>query len=224
MTKIVAYYRVSTKQQQSSGLGLGAQRHDIAAYAARNSARVIGEYTEAESAWNDSIAKRPQLQAAIDHALAANARLVIGKLDRLARSVSVTQFLKDQGVRFTACDLESANELTVDLMTAVNADESRRISARTRAAMAEAKRRGRSFGTPGNLSPQHAAKGRILGAKAAHDKAAIAYKRVRPVISALRAQGFSLGKIADELNAREFVTRREYPWNKMQVQRVLARA
>ena len=153
MTKIVAYYRVSTKQQQSSGLGLGAQRHDIAADAARNRARVIGEYTEAEFAWNDSIAKRPRTASRYRPCPRGERPACHRQARPIGQKRLVTQFLKDQGVRFTACDLESANELTVDLMTAVNADESRRISARTRAAMAEAKRRGRSFGTPGNLKP-----------------------------------------------------------------------
>lgn len=222
--KIVSYYRVSTKSQFTSGFGIEAQRHDVASFARRHNGRVIAEYTEAESAWNDHVEKRPQLQAAIDHANATGARLVIAKLDRLARSVKVTQKLKDERVKFTACDMESANELTIDIMTAVNADESRRISARTKAAMAAAKRLGRTFGTPGNLNAASARLGRKNGAKAAHEAAVAFYGHVSKVIVKLRASGLTLEAIADELNAREYETRRKCAWTKGQVSRVLARA
>jgi DNA invertase Pin-like site-specific DNA recombinase len=53
--KVVAYYRCSTKRQQASGLGLEAQRHDVAALTANERATLIAEYTEAESAWKDSL-------------------------------------------------------------------------------------------------------------------------------------------------------------------------
>lgn len=222
--KLVAYYRCSTKRQRASGLGLAAQEHDVGALVASERATLIAEYTEAESAWKDSLHNRPKLQEAIDHALAANAVLVIAKLDRLARSVWVTQKLKRSGVRFTCCDIPNANELTIDLIAAVNEDESRRISARTRAAMAAAKRRGCSFGTPANLTAAAARRGRILGAKAAREAARSSYNRVKPLILRLKAQGLSNGQIAVELNHRSFETRRKCAWTRVQVARVLTHA
>jgi DNA invertase Pin-like site-specific DNA recombinase len=225
--KLVAYYRCSTKRQERSGLGLAAQRHDVAQYAARegSSSNLIGEYTEAESAWKDSLHNRPELQGAIAHAKAARATLVIAKLDRLARSVYVTQLLKREGVQFTCCDMPHANSLTIDVIAAVNEDESRRISDRTRKAMQAAKReKGRSFGTPSNLSPDAAHFGRRLGACASREHAAAAYKHVAPVITQLRASGLSNAQIASSLNARGYVTRRNCPWTKVQVARVLERA
>ena len=44
--KLVAYYRVSTKIQQRSGLGLEAQKAAVAEYARQNGGIVIAEYTE----------------------------------------------------------------------------------------------------------------------------------------------------------------------------------
>jgi DNA invertase Pin-like site-specific DNA recombinase len=222
--KLVAYYRVSTEKQERSGLGLGAQRHEVAQLAAREGATIIAEYTEAASAWKDSLKNRPQLQRAIDHATAAKATLVIAKLDRLARSVYVTQLLKRAGVSFMCCDMPSANSLTIDVIAAVNEDESKRISIRTRDAMAAAKREGRSFGTPANLRPEVARRGRELGAKAAHERAMTAYGHVAPVIAELSAAGKSYGSIAADLNARGYVTRRDRSWTKVQVARVLARS
>jgi DNA invertase Pin-like site-specific DNA recombinase len=221
--KLVAYYRVSTKKQERSGLGLGAQRFEVEALAAREGATIIADYTEAESAWKDSLKNRPQLQRAIDHAKAAKATLVIAKLDRLARSVYVTQLLKRTGASFTCCDMPNANSLTIDVISAVNEDESKRISERTRAAMADAKRDGRTFGTPANLRPEVAQRGRELGAKAAHERALTAYEHIAPVIAELSAAGKSNGSIAADLNARGYVTRRDRPWTKVQVARVLTR-
>jgi DNA invertase Pin-like site-specific DNA recombinase len=223
-TKLVAYYRVSTKRQEHSGLGLDAQRHDVAQLAGREGRSIIAEYTEAESAWKDSLQNRPELQKAIAHAKAANATLVIAKLDRLARSVYVTQLLKRAGVAFTCVDMPNANSLTIDVIAAVNEDESRRISARTRSAMAAAKRQGRSFGTPANLRPDAARLGRELGAKAARAYAVKAYEHVAPLISELSAAGKSNGQIAADLNARGYVTRRDRAWTKVQVARVLGRS
>lgn len=222
--KLVAYYRCSTKAQYRSGLGLEAQKHDVKTLAASDRAVIVGEYTEAESAWKDSLHNRPQLQRAIAHAKAANAVLVLAKLDRLARSVYVTQLLKRAGVRFTCCDNPNANELTIDLLSVINEDESRRISARTKAAMAAAKRQGRTFGTPGNLNPEAARQGRLLGAVAAQERAVAAYEHVAPVIAQLRASGASNASIAATLNSQGYVTRRNCTWTRGQVARVLARA
>jgi hypothetical protein len=116
------------------------------------------------------------------------------------------------------------NEVVIDIMAAINEDESRRISARTRSAMAEAKRRGRSFGTPANLSPNAARLGRELGARAARERAVTAYKHVAPLIVELNASGKSLGQIAADLNGRGLVTRRDRSWTKVQVARVLRRS
>ena len=97
------------------------------------------------------------------------------------------------------------------------------ISARTRAAMAD-QAPGSFVRNPGNLSPQHAAKGRILAPRQPATRQPSRISECGPSSAPYASKDSSLGKIADELNAREFVTRRMQPWNKIQVQRVLARA
>jgi len=42
MRKIIAYYRVSTKKQGESGLGLEAQQAAVEAYARQTGAKIIG--------------------------------------------------------------------------------------------------------------------------------------------------------------------------------------
>ena len=48
-TKLVAYHRVSTAKQGSSGLGLEAQRAAIESYSDRVGASLVASYTEVES-------------------------------------------------------------------------------------------------------------------------------------------------------------------------------
>ena len=79
----VAYYRVSTTQQGSSGLGLEAQQASVEAFTASRG-DVIANYTEIESGKRND---RPQLKLAMLEARRHGATLLVAKLDRLARSV-----------------------------------------------------------------------------------------------------------------------------------------
>ena len=49
MSKIVAYYRVSTKKQGKSGLGLDGQKAAVADYSRQNSCKLLTEYVEVET-------------------------------------------------------------------------------------------------------------------------------------------------------------------------------
>ena len=107
-TKYVAYYRVSTKKQGKSGLGLEAQRETVQQFIKSNGNRIIAEFTEIESGKND---ERPELLTAIEMANQQEATLVIAKLDRLSRSMAFITTLMDTDVKFVCCDMPKANEL-----------------------------------------------------------------------------------------------------------------
>ena len=134
--KLIGLVRVSTDKQGDSGLGLEAQESAIDAYRRMVGGELIKTYVEVESGMHDDVNGRPQLRAAAAHASYARARLVIAKIDRLVRSIPVMAYLKQQRVEFVACDNPHANELTIDILVAVAADEGRRISQRTRDALA----------------------------------------------------------------------------------------
>ena len=134
--KLIGLVRVSTDKQGDSGLGLDAQEAAIDAYRRMVGGQLIKTYVEVESGMHDDVDGRPQLRAAAAHANYARARLVIAKIDRLVRSIPVMAYLKQQRVEFVACDNPHANELTIDILVAVAADEGRRISQRTRDALA----------------------------------------------------------------------------------------
>ena len=61
--KFVAYYRVSTKRQGESGLGLDAQRSSVTEYLNGGRWKLVAEFTETESGKSDH--NRPALQEAL---------------------------------------------------------------------------------------------------------------------------------------------------------------
>ena len=105
----VAYYRVSTKKQGESGLGLDAQRSAVAGFV---KGAIIAEFTEVESGKKN---QREQLRLAIGRAKKEGAVLVIAKLDRLSRNASFIFTLRDSGVNFQCVDMPDANTLTIGI-------------------------------------------------------------------------------------------------------------
>jgi DNA invertase Pin-like site-specific DNA recombinase len=106
MERAVAYLRVSTQQQQRSGLGIEAQRAAIQRFAETESLKIIAEYTEFETGKGaDALDRRPQLAAALAAARAAKCSVVVSKLDRLSRDVAFVSGLMAQRVPFIVAEL-----------------------------------------------------------------------------------------------------------------------
>lgn len=139
----VAYYRVSTDRQGRSGLGLDAQRRAVSEYLGASGLQPVSEFTEVESGRR---ADRPELAKALAACRRHGARLVIAKLDRLARNVAFVSGLMEADVDFVACDMPHANRLTIHILAAVAEHEREMISARTKAALAAARARGTLLG------------------------------------------------------------------------------
>ncbi|MCX6130796.1 MAG: recombinase family protein [Proteobacteria bacterium] len=187
--KIVAYFRVSTRKQGESGLGLEGQEAAIATYAQGGKVKILASYTEVESG---KLAERRELSKALAHARRSKATLVVAKLDRLARNVAVLSALMDSGVEFIACDNPYANRLTIHILAAVAEDEARRISERTKTALAAYK----------GLANE-------------------AYRDIEPLLRAFQAKGLSLRAMAREINSIGHTTRRGKSWNHVQIKRIL---
>lgn len=223
--KMVAYFRVSTKRQEDSGAGLDAQRAAVARYVADNGCDLIGEYVEVETGKKHDLDNRPELRRAVAHTKRSRAILVVSKLDRLLRSTVVRNTLKTKGVRFVAVDNPHANELTIDILAAVAANEVRQIGERTRAGLASLKRKGVLLGgaRAGHPKPTRtmALAGAAASASVRSKAAAEAYEDLIPTITELRGTGLSLRQIAARLNDEGHTTRSGKPWNPMQVSRLL---
>jgi DNA invertase Pin-like site-specific DNA recombinase len=214
MSKLVPYYRVSTKRQGVSGLGLEAQQLAVAEFTRQGQHQVIASYQEVESGRR---ADRPELAKAILHAKRTKAVLVIAKLDRLARNVHFLSGLMESGVEFVCCDMPSANKLTLHILAAVAEDEARRISERTKAALTAFKARGGKLGTVANLTREAGRR----GAQTNHAMARTAYAGLLPQLREWRKSGLSFARISERLNDSGQTTRSGCLWNPAQVRRAL---
>src|SRR5436305_6039156 len=161
MERAVAYYRVSTRQQQRSGLGIEAQRAAVERFAEAEKLTIIAEYVEAETGKGaDALDRRPQLAAALAAAKQAKCPVLVSKLDRLSRDVAFIAGLMAQRVPFIVAELgPDADPFMLHIYAALAEKERRLISARTKAALAAAKGRGKRLGRNGaeRLAPAYKA-------------------------------------------------------------------
>ena len=228
MQKIITYFRVSTKKQGQSGLGLEGQHAAVAAFVKHRGCDVLASYQEIESGKN---ADRPELAKAVAHARRSKATLVVAKLDRLARNVAFLSKLMDAGIDFVAIDVEHANRLTIHILAAVAEGEAKAISDRTKTALAAAKARGVQLGSarPGHWEGREddrrawALKGSLAASVKRSEEAVEAYADLIPVMTEMKTAGKSLRAIAEALNQQGHTTRRGVAWNQVQVKRVLDR-
>ena len=120
-----------------------AQRQAVGEHLNGGNWKLVGEYTEVESGKRTD---RPKLAEALKACRLQNAKLIIAKLDRLARNVAFISNLMESKVEFEAVDFPQANRLTIHIMAAIAEHEAKMISDRTRAALAAAKARGKRLG------------------------------------------------------------------------------
>jgi DNA invertase Pin-like site-specific DNA recombinase len=216
MSKFVAYYRVSTQQQGRSGLGLDAQRDAVTRFLAGRT--LIAEFEEVESG---ARADRLQLKAAMERCRQYGAVLVFAKLDRLARDTKLVLDIADAGVPVVFCDFPdipegAAGRFLLTMLASVAEFERRRISERTKAALAAARSRGVSLGVrgPSNLRPNIERRQKL-----ADDFVG----RLRGVFDGMRARALSQRAMVVELNDARIAAPRGGPWTLVQVQRALHR-
>jgi DNA invertase Pin-like site-specific DNA recombinase len=215
--KFIAYYRVSTARQGQSGLGLEAQQESVRRYLNGGDWELLAEHQEVETGTGaDALDKRPQLKAALAECRKQGATLIIAKLDRLARNVHFVSGLMESRVRFVACDMPEANELTIHIMAAFAEHEAKRISQRTKEALAIAKARGVKLGVAGAQN--------LKGNVEERQQAAEAFaQRVKPVIAGMIGRGLSQRAMVAELNAIKVPAPKGGDWRLSQLQRVLDR-
>lgn len=120
-----------------------AQREAVGGFLNGGRWKLVEEVIEVESGKKND---RPELARALRLCRMKQATLLVAKLDRLARNVAFISALMESGVDFTAVDFPTANRLTVHVLAAVAEHEAAMISARTKAALAAAKRRGVKLG------------------------------------------------------------------------------
>lgn len=220
----VAYYRVSTRRQGKSGLGLEAQREAVARYLNGGDWQIVAEFTEVESGRRSD---RPELDRALTAARLHRAPLVVAKVDRLTRSVAFLSKLLEAGVDVRFADLPAIEGPTgrfmLQQLVAVAELEAGFISDRTKKALAAAKARGKKLGGNRGVVLSKAARkaGREIQAARANARAA----DLAPILGELRAAGTtSYRALARALTKRGIPTSRgQIMWTATQVARVVER-
>jgi len=212
-TNFVCYYRVSTTQQGQSGLGLDAQRQAVRNYAEKVQGAVLDELTEVESG---KVNERPILNQAIELCRRTGATLLVANLSRLSRNLHFVTTLQQSKVNFVAVDNPHATPFLIHILVAVAELERTMISARTKAALESAKRRGTKLGNP-NFTAS-------LG-RARECRRVQSYRRFEqlvPVVRELQGSGLnSLKDLAVGLNRRGFKTPNGCQFTPTQVHRIL---
>jgi DNA invertase Pin-like site-specific DNA recombinase len=201
-TRTIAYVRVSTDKQAEHGVSLEAQRSKVEAYAALYDLDLVA--VEVDAGVSAKSLDRPALARALAELEAGRAdALLVVKLDRLTRSV------RDLGELVERCTREgwallsvsdaidtrtAAGRLVLNVLASVAQWEREAVGERTKAALDHK----RSCGEVAGTVPY----GSRLAADGVHLEADPAEAAAVELVRALRADGVSIRRIAERLNAQ----------------------
>jgi site-specific DNA recombinase len=220
----IGYVRVSTEEQAREGLSLEAQRARILAACAAHGL-VLGEVL-LESGESGKTLHRPQLQQLLDRVRAGQVgAVVITKLDRLTRRTRdllelVEDVFKPHGVELVSLSEQldtrtPAGVLMLTVLGALAQMEREQIAKRTRSALRYKRDKGERLGTT-PLGYQTAA----AGAPMVPDLVELAAVRL---ILRRRRSGLSFRRIAAELAAAGYRTKRGGQWHASTIRTIWAR-
>jgi len=202
----IGYIRVSTNEQGEQGVSLDAQRRKVRGYAELYDIHLVDVVEEVESA--KTVADRPRLLAVLERLANGEAdAIVVPKLDRLTRSVrdllDLVDRLQDEGWQLLSVeeqlDTRSPNgRLVMGILALISQWERETIGERTRQALAELQEQGvkigrAPFGWRYAAEPDGSGRRPLVADEV--QQITIEYIKTR------RAQGHTLRRIADSLNA-----------------------
>lgn len=222
---VVAYLRVSTGKQESSGLGLEAQREYIHRAAEQEGWNIVGEYTDAVSG---SVPPLERTQCGV--ALRSGIPLVVAKLDRLSRDVEhIAGVMKRY--KFMVATMPQADAFQLHIYAALAEQERAFIRARIKDALGALQHRADSGDAAsqekiarrsealakGSRAPTAA---RMMEAKA--QRVDQHREAIRPHLKACLYDGAStLQGVADCLNKKGQTTSRGGEWSPTTVRRLM---
>jgi len=191
----IAYFRVSTRKQGYSGLGLEAQREIIQKYLRDKTP--VAEFVEIESGRKKD---RPKLKEALSLCRKTEATLIVAKLDRLARNVSFLSNLLENDVEIVFCDFPQANKMVLHILSAISQYEAELIMDKHEQAIQNSIRtcREKADNNPNN-------------------------RRAVAMLRTLVKEEHTLQEIADILNKEGFVTSRGCRFSKSTVYKLIRR-
>lgn len=219
-SEYVVYYRVSTKKQGESGLGLDAQRAYVNHFYKDKS--ILAEFTDVKS--GKTISKRPELQKALAMCKKKKAVLVVAKIDRLSRNTEQALLIhRELDGRLESCDIPNLDKFTLTLFMAIADRERELIGLRTKQALDQKRERVGEWRVSGRN--QKKVDAGLIGVQIIKEMAAENEnsRRAEMVVTMLRTNGKTLVQIAEELNRAGFKTPRGGEFHPAQVQRLIKR-
>jgi DNA invertase Pin-like site-specific DNA recombinase len=216
MGRVVAYTRVSTREQADSGLGLAAQREKLTDETARRDWPDVRWVVDDGVSATTAAADRPNLGPALRDMREGDV-LVVTRLDRLSRSVhdfaGLLSVAIGRGWAIVALDLgidttTPTGALIAHMVVAIAQWEAAMIALRTKEGLAQSpKRLGRAPGLP----------------PVGGGKPAPVQPQVAAVVRDALAQGLSPRRVADRLNEYGLPSPRGGRWHRESVRRLVAR-
>lgn len=213
MTKYITYLRVSTAEQQRSGLGIDAQRKLVMDHIKQQGGEFVAEFVDYESGKKVTMEQRPELFKGLTLLRdfmneKQDIKLLLARTDRLARDLHFISGLLKDHVPLIVAGHEHMTRIEWQLHAMIAEHEATLISQRTKQALAAAKARGVRLGAP----PKEL---RLAQSKGGHGlaKRTQAYaKKIMPLVTnlcndmAYRREGgwrwtkVDYQKVADHLN------------------------
>lgn len=249
MKKFIAYYRVSTRGQEISGLGLEAQKDSVDRFIQNEINRtktfknpsgeemcLYREFKDIETG-TKSKPTRMGLNNAINLCRVLLSKgddviLLIAKIDRLARNVAFIATLRESGIKFVACDMPDANNFTMNIFASLAEQEAEMISIRTKEALKAFRERTKDgfIDSKGNFRMTIAnnnltREGIEKSNRTNKLKSLLDNNNIMAMNYAitLRSMGLSLESISRKMNIDGFRTVNGNSWTKMQIKRLLDR-
>ncbi len=217
LKKYIIYYRVSTKKQRESGLGLKAQRTYIHHFIAKE--QIVAELTEVQS--GGTLETREVLKKAIRICKQHNYILAIAKIDRLSRKTEDALFIYNQlGGNLYSCDIPNLDKFTLTLFMAIADRERELISIRTKQALAIKKEEVGEW-----RNSKFSQNSWELGQQKIKQKALLNNNNLRAtqLIVLYKEKGLTLQQIADKLNQNGFRTAQDKYFVRTSVKRLWER-
>ena len=210
MKKVVAYYRVSTNDQN---LGIDAQKSIVKQYCDLNSVEIISEYEEHESGKNNH---RVQLAIALEETVKTGSYLIVAKIDRLTR-VAYFGLQLCEKYKIIFCDHPTMGTLEQSIYFGMAQQEREYISQRTKAALAALKSKGVKLGAP-NAHFTNVQGSMALSRRKNNSRNKEANKKAFAIVRIMTGNWTDKAKF---LNDNGFKTSKGGIWRPQQVQRLV---
>ena len=229
MKNVILYARVSGREQGKSGLGIAHQMEEMKRFCAANGLTIVGEYQEVISG-KYYLDRRPVLKQAVDKAQRLSNRkdgdcyILTSRLDRLSRETGFICELLRQDIKFITAETGiDCGPMLLQIRASVAEEERRKAADRSKGACSVKRQRGIPMGMKIPAVRAHKERSLALCKESIVQEADSFADFMKPTITMLRQNGYSVNAIADYLNTHNFKTQRGGKWWAKSVANIMSR-